>query len=194
MIVQRILGRDIRVYWNSPKLIIVASDYSRYDKHAVNVINRNISLYKFYLYENDMLYIERINTDSIGEIDEQAIPAFKKTENGNTLEALQSSSTDDVINVFNELKERILASDDSISEKITSVYVAYRASKNFAEIWFKNKFIQCQLLSPEKDDKNIGKKVPDSYRWTLNYRVDIKSLADINDAMELIEKSYNKTK
>lgn len=194
MLVQKVLGTDVKVSWNSPKLIIVASDYSRYDKHAVNVINRDISLYKYYLYDSDMLYIERINTDTGNEVSEQAIPTLKKEVNENTLESLQRSSSIEVIEIFNELKERILALDDSISEKITSVYVAYRASKNFAEIWFKNKFLQCQLLPPDRDDKNLGKKVPDSYRWTLNYRVDIKSLADIDNAMELIEKSYNKTK
>lgn len=194
VLVQKVLGSDIKVSWNSPKLVIVASDYSRYDKHAVNVINRDISLYKYYLYDDDMLYIERINTDSSSEINEQKITAPKNETRENTIDALQSSASNEIIEIFNELKERIMALDDSISEKVTGVYVAYRASKNFAEIWFKNKSIQCQVLPPDRDEKNIGKKVPDSYRWTLNYRIDIKSLSDIDDAMELIEKSYNKTK
>jgi predicted transport protein len=49
------------------------------------------------------------------------------------------------------------------------------------------------MLIPDRDDKRIGRKVPDSYRWTLNYQVVIKSLEDIDDVMGLIEKSYYKT-
>ncbi len=189
MLVQNVLGNNTKVSWNNPKLIIVASDYSKYDKHAVNAINRDISLYKYYLYGEDMLYIERINTGSAEEIKEKTIVK----ENENTLEALQKSTANETIELFNELKERILALDDSITEKITSVYVAYRASRNFVEIWFTSKYLKCQMLIPERDDNKIGRKVPDSYRWTLNYQVDVKSMDEIDDVMELIEKSYYKT-
>jgi len=187
--VQKKLGKEVKVNWNNPKLIIVASDYSRYDKHAVNAINRDISLYKYYLYGNEMLYIERINTE-LGD-EEKEITIVK--ENENTLETLQRSASKETIELFNVLKERILALDDSITEKITSVYVAYRASRNFVEISFTKKYLKCQMLIPDQDDKKIGRKLPDSYRWTLNYQVDIKRSEDIDDAMELIEQSYYKT-
>ncbi|MFZ3130200.1 MAG: DUF5655 domain-containing protein [Desulfosporosinus sp.] len=197
MLVQKTLGANVKVVWSSPKLVIVASDFSRYDKYAVNVVNRDISLYKYYFYDDDMLYFERINTDKIDEPEKTSISTpvlTKKIAAENTLEALQHSSSSEAIEIYNEIKERILALDDSISEKITSIYVAYRTSKNFVEIYFRKTSIQCILLSPENDKKNIGRKLPESYNWTLNYRVDVKNQEDIDDVMELIEESYNKTK
>lgn len=194
VLVQKTMGSDVKVSWSNPKLIIIASDYSRYDKHAVNVIKRDISLFKYYLYEDDMLYLERINTDSGSDVSEPVSSPSKKEVTENSLESLQKSASTDIIELFNELKERILALDDSISERITGIYVAYRASRNFVEIYFKNKLLQLQLLPTVNDERGLGKKVPDSYAWTLNYRVDISSFDNIDYVMDLIEQSYNKTK
>jgi len=189
LLVQKKLGKEVKVNWNNPKLIIVASEYSRYDKHAVNAINRDISLYKYYLYGNEMLYIERINTE-VGDEEKEVIIAKEKE---NTLETLQKSASKETVELFNVLKERILALDDSITEKITSSYVAYRASRNFVEIWFTKNYLKCIMLIPDQDEKKSGRKIPDSYRWTLNYQVDVKKLEDIDDALKLIEQSYYKT-
>ncbi len=59
MHVQKVLGTDVKVSWNSPKLIIVESDYSRYDKHAVNVINREISVFISIIYMTAICFILR---------------------------------------------------------------------------------------------------------------------------------------
>jgi hypothetical protein len=97
LLVQKKLGKEVKVNWNNPKLIIVASDYSRYDKHAVNAINRDISLYKYYLYGDEMLYLERINTESVNEEKEVAIVK----ENENTLETLQRSASKETVELLN---------------------------------------------------------------------------------------------
>jgi len=40
------LGNDIEINWGNPRLILIAQNYNKYDKYAVNRIGENISLYK----------------------------------------------------------------------------------------------------------------------------------------------------
>lgn len=197
LLVQKTINQNINIRWDNIRLVLIAGQFSKYDVHAVNAIGRSIDLYKYTRYADDMLYLERINIKP----DEVALRSGKnnleqkgglenqpKTEK--TLEKLQAKSNKDVIDIFEELRARIFTLDDEISEKVTSVYVGFGTTRNFVEIWFKSKTLQCMVLKPQNDPKGKAKKVPDSYRWTLNYRVDISTMDDIDDIFELIEQSY----
>ena len=111
-------------------------------------------------------------------------------KNEKTLDALQAKCKANVIDVFEELRARIFTLDDEISEKVTSIYVGFRTTRNFVEIYFKAKSLQWMILKPANDPKQIAKKVPDSWRWTLNYRVDISTMDELDEVFELIEQSY----
>ena len=39
------LGTDIKLKWDNPKMILIAQDYNKYDKYAVNQIEYDIYLY-----------------------------------------------------------------------------------------------------------------------------------------------------
>ena len=54
-------GDKEKVVWNNPKMILVAQDYNKYDKYAVNQINYDIYLYKYVYYQSGELYLENIN-------------------------------------------------------------------------------------------------------------------------------------
>ena len=42
---------------SSPRLICIAADFTKYDIHAVNQIDRSIDLIRYQLYDNDMPYL-----------------------------------------------------------------------------------------------------------------------------------------
>ena len=48
------------VEWSAPRLICIASDFSKYDQHAVNQINRNIDLLRYKFFENNLLLLEQL--------------------------------------------------------------------------------------------------------------------------------------
>ena len=58
---KQVLGDKTCVKWDNPKMIVVAREYDRYDKYAVNRIPYDVYLYKYMYYENDELYLENIN-------------------------------------------------------------------------------------------------------------------------------------
>ena len=60
LLVQKILGPTVRVNWDSPRLILVAQSYNKYDKYAVNRISENIDLKKYILYDNNVIFVENV--------------------------------------------------------------------------------------------------------------------------------------
>lgn len=199
LLVQKATNQNLHIdiKWDNIRLILIAGQFSKYDVHAVNAIGRSIDLFKYTRYAEDMLYLERINIkqDETVSNAQKNIDADKNNDNSQpknekTLEALQAKCKANVIDVFEELRARIFTLDDEISEKVTSIYVGFSTTRNFVEIYFKAKSLQCMILKPTNDPKKSAKKIPDSCRWTLNYRVDISTMDELDEVFELIEQSY----
>src|SRR2546421_3270962 len=57
------LGKEVAdsIDWSAPRLLCIASDFTRYDEHAVQQINRNIELIRYRRYGNELLLFELVN-------------------------------------------------------------------------------------------------------------------------------------
>jgi predicted transport protein len=49
------------IEWSSPRLLCIASDFTRYDEHAIQQINRNIELIRYRKYGDELLLFELVN-------------------------------------------------------------------------------------------------------------------------------------
>ena len=58
------LGMEVadQIDWSVPCVICIASDFTKYDVHAVNQMQRNIKLVKYRKYGEDLLLFEHLNT------------------------------------------------------------------------------------------------------------------------------------
>ncbi len=64
-------------------------------------------------------------------------------------------------------------------------------TKNFAEIHIGNNQLKVHLRPIEYTDPDSKvEKVPDSYNWTMDRRIYVKSADDLAYAMKIIEESY----
>lgn len=71
-------------------------------------------------------------------------------------------------------------------------YIGWRKNgKYFAELHIQQRKISILTLVPDKE-YFIGSRVPDNFLWTLNYRTQVSSLNDIEDAEEILLDSYRK--
>jgi predicted transport protein len=191
------LGNDLVINWNSPKVIIIAQSYNKYDKYAVNRMGVNINLYRYLLYGEDMLYLESVN-----QLQQECSTKLVLSKASNTnaedtevaFQALYDKTTKEFVEILKELKERILQIDDSISERITKIYVAYATTRNFAEIQCQKSSLVVYLMTKEYDDpENKVEIVPASYNYSLNRRLKINSYDDIEYAFSIIKQSYEST-
>src|SRR5688500_8101350 len=60
------LGKDRaeQIDWSAPRLLCIAGDFTRYDKHAVQQINRNIDLMRYQMFGTEMLALQLVHRTS----------------------------------------------------------------------------------------------------------------------------------
>jgi predicted transport protein len=196
------LGADaagkIGLDWKNPRVVCIAESYSKFDIDTVEVVPLRIELWRYRYYEDGIFSLERINvgTDDAHE-SQSPVPAIpdkkgKAEDKGtSTVESLAAKGNPNIKLLFGELRERIRNMDEDIMEKATSFYVAYRLSKNFAEIQIQKTQINIHLRPKDYDDpKKLVQKIPDSYNWTMDRRVYLTSSDELDYVVGLIEQSY----
>lgn len=196
------LGNNIKINWTNPKLFLIAQEYSKYDKHAVNRINYDISLYKYLAYEDGSFYIENIiynencNTKEITREGSKIEKNNKYEWKNYNLENHINNKSEKIVDLYKELDERIMAINDQIEKKYRQIYIGYKTTRNFAEIQIQANSIQIYVLvekGSEIDYKNKLEIVPKSYQWVVKSRFNINSVDDLDYAMDIIKESYEMT-
>lgn len=195
------LGNDVKIEWSSPKLFLIAQEYSKYDKHAVNRINYDISLFKYLAYEDGSFYIENIiynDNTNLNEVIEKNIKTEKNRYEWKEydLDYHINNKNSKIIDLYKEIDERIMAINDQIEKKYRQTYIGYKTTRNFAEVYIQSNSIQIYVLVEvgcKSDYKNRLTAVPKSYQWVVNSRFNINSIDELDYAMEIIKESYEMT-
>ncbi len=193
MLVQKKLGQELAnkltIDWKNPRVICIAESYNKFDIDTVEVVSLRIELFLYRHYENDIFYLEPL---TVGESKPDTPRPGEPPGNGEpTRDTLLAKAAPDTAALFQELRQRILALDETIKEKVTSLYVAYRITKNFAEIYIQKNQIRLFLRPVDYDDpRNFIQQIPSGYNWTLNKSTYLKSADDLEYVLGLIEQSY----
>jgi len=137
LLVIKKLGADIaeQIEWSSPRLLCIAGDFTKFDEHAVQQINRNIELLRYRRYGDSLLLLELVNASSAEPV--ESGPAT--TADGNKQKAPYKGFADllpvcsaDLKDLWESLRAFLLALGDDVQEKQLKYYVAFRRIKNFA--------------------------------------------------------------
>jgi predicted transport protein len=123
------------VDWESPRLICIAGDFTKYDAHAVNQMNRNIELVRYRRFGDDLLLFELLTSTSESASD---APANKSDYVGRqknkqkTFSQLLGGADQDLTDLYESVKAFLVALGDDVQIKVLENYVAFRRLKNFA--------------------------------------------------------------
>jgi predicted transport protein len=196
MLVLKKLGKEVAgklsIDWNHPRVICIAENYSKFDIDTVQVIPVRLELFRYRYYENGIFNLESIDSlyhqvDKAEKVHEE-IDYEKQT----SVENLLLKATPSIKDIFNELRTRIMQIDENIIEKATSLYVAYRLSKTFTEIHIGKNQLKVYLRPVDYDDPlKIVEKIPESYNWSLERRIYVKKMEEVDSVMKIVEQSYN---
>jgi len=129
------IGAADGIDWSSPRIICVASGYSRYDVHAIGEMNRRIDLVRYQRFDGSMLALElhasvssapamAARSDPDG-IDRVAGPGRRTVR-----EAIERASPA-LQQLYADLDARLLSLGDGHSVELRQ-YIAYRHRSNFA--------------------------------------------------------------
>jgi len=180
--------------WSSPRVICIAESYSKFDIDTAEVVPLRIELLRYRYYDGDIFSLEPVAVDaaaqpytSSSKTDDKSEPREKTT----SLEDLVSKANLETQEAFHQLRERIMAIDESIEEKPNTLYVAYRSSKNFAEVNINKTQLKIHLRPISYvDPQGMVEKIPDGYNWTMDRRVYLKNKSELDYVFGLIEQSY----
>src|SRR3569623_1742615 len=134
-------GVEQAIDWQGTRLLCIAGDFTRYDVHAVQQINRNIELIRYRHYADDLHLLDLVNatTASTGQSSGPVLPA---AEGGNGKKGVKGSyktvgeylaqSPPPLKDLFEQVRAFLLALGDDVQLKELQLYFAFKRIKNFA--------------------------------------------------------------
>ena len=188
------------VEWSSPRLICIAGDFTRYDEHAVQQINRNIELIRYRKYGDEFLILDLVNsvqaaaaTPETDHDKSAAVPKYK------TVTQYLETASEELKDRFESLKAFLLALGDDVQMKTLKFYFAFKRIKNFACVEVhpsSGTLLVCVKVDPDSLDLEAwGKDFLRNVRGighlgTGDLEIRIKSDEELERAKDLLVKSY----
>lgn len=182
--------------WSQSKIIFVSPIFTPYQLNATDFKNIPVDLVKVTRYENDIVYIDFIKKTGNVKIEEFGIENEQREVNREikvyTEEDHLNRVSESTQKLYELIKNKILELDD-IDIDVKKVYIAFKGRRNIVDIEFnQNKLkVYINLKKGKLDDPlNIAQDITKIGHWgNGDYRIEISSEDDIDNAMPLIKQS-----
>lgn len=187
---------EIDIDWKSPRVVCIAESYSPFDIDTVEVVPLRIELFRYRFYEDDIFALDPVNVEEkpdpqISTASTKAAPTPVTSAQTPTVESHLASASAAARDLFVLLREQVKGMDEDVTERVTNAYVAFRASKNFAEVHLQKFGLRILLRDRDYDDpRNLLQRLPERYNWSLNRQLHLKHAVDLPYVLGLIEQSY----
>jgi predicted transport protein len=173
-----VLGADAaqRIDWSAPRLVCIAADFTKFDGHAVQQIDRNIELIRYRRFGADLLLLELANAVSASAKSSRS-SGSRGSRPGRLFEAVGEAmpvvhaaiDTDDAAQrgkdrpysesllllapaqreLLESLHGYVLSLGEDVQHKELKLYAAYKRLKNFASVVLQKKGLLVYLkLNP----------------------------------------------
>ena len=199
LLVMDVLGQKKadEIDWSMPCVICIANDFTKFDEHAVNQMQRNIKLVRYRKFGDDLIAFEHLNAPQVQPIStDSTVTTVKKSAwKDKDFKQYFAEAGEKNQNLFYSIKEYILSLGDDISENQLKLYVAFKKAKNVVcvEVYQSSLLLHLKL-NPDTVDLIPGfvEDVRTKGHWgTGDLRVIIKSTEDFEKAQHLINRAYN---
>ena len=205
-LVTKQLGHETadRIDWSAPRLVCIAADFTKYDGHAVQQINRNIELIRYRVFGDDLLLLELVNATSAGTGGTAAAKSGKHaklakgkekaTTGDKTYAEWLESISDPLRELLASLEDYIASLGDDVQKKELKLYVAFKRLKNFATIVLqKNRLVLYLHLQPTMVSAlpSNARDVSKSGHWgTGDLELPIANASDLDLVKPFIRMAY----
>ena len=189
--------------WSAPRLICIASDFTKYDGHAVQQMNRNIELVRYRKFGQDLLLLELVNAVSTIA----KVPGSKATKSNAAMLAGKKGTGKDktvaqwfadlsppLASLFATLEGYAVSLGDDVQRKDLRLYVAFKRLKNFMTVVFqKDRLVVYLRLDPDMVNLSDGfsRDVRQIGHWgTGGLELSVATAEDLERAKPLIALAY----
>ena len=213
LLVQQKLGAAVadEINWTAPRLICIAGDFTRYDKHAVQQINRNIELVRYLRYGDDLIMLELANTPNnvtTGSLNAASVQTTVSTAQPasttattaapvETVEATLRRCSPSVQSLFGSLDAYVRSMDDqNVQMKALKLYFAYKKLRNFAtvvpgtssnELWL---YLHLDPSTVDVDPAFMRDVTSIGHWGTGNLEITLRNENDLEQVKPLIQRAF----
>ena len=191
LLVDKKLGKNIKVNWEQPRIILVAQGFGRYIQGAVEQ-EKHIELLSYHYYEPNILHLESIYTPPALKSSRKRVSRDDGVEYN--LNYHLNTTSKSIQKKFKILREKILQLPDIEEKEAQKSGITYRTTKSFVRFEFRPTWIQVLLHNPKYkgDTKKLVKDVT-SNEWGYKGLIKFTSETDIDYLFEFINQSYEST-
>lgn len=185
--------------WLAPRLICIASDFTKYDVHAVQQMHRNIELVRYKQFGNDLLLLELVNGTTAPMAPSKASSTKKTSDKAVTTPAEKTilhslASSQEYASLFESLEGYTTSLGDDIQRNNLKLYVAFKRLRNFVCVGVKKDGI-CLWLNLDaasmQFEAGFSRDIRAIGHWgTGDVEVIIKNHDDLDKAKPLIQRAY----
>lgn len=188
--------------WSAPHLVCIAADFTKYDAHAVQQIDRNIELIRYRLFGDELLLLELVNATSSSKVKSVAKPKQQvdtqpasQTRQGTDKPYTEwrAELSSELVELLTSTEDYILSLGDDVQRKELKLYAAFKRLKNFACVVLQKKRILLYLrLNPDQVTLPVnGKDVRTTGHWgTGDVELSISSSHELDASKALIQMAY----
>jgi predicted transport protein len=203
-LVMESLGKETAeaIEWNGTRLICIASDFNKYDEHAVQQINRNIELMRYRYFGADLLLLELVNAQTVAQIigsssDESGRRTAASGSRDKTQSERLAEASPELVELFQTVCSYSEQLGDEVQRKELKLYTVFKRIRNFMSVVVmsgKNDpklLVYLKLPGESANEDGFTRNVTNIGHWgTGNFEVIIRNQNDWLKAKELILQSY----
>lgn len=193
------LGLDAAndIDWSMPRVVCVASDFTKYDESAIKQMNRNISLIRYKKFGEDLLMFEQVNENIAPAVNEDTgvVLATKHKGAQRSFMERKKDASKEILTLYEDIRNYVLSLGDDITENQLKHYVAFKKIKNIVcvEI-FSNRLIlhlKLDVATIQYDEGFTRDTSKIGHYATGDVEVTIRNRADYEKARALLDRAYN---
>ena len=192
------------IEWKGTRLLCIASDFTRYDQHAVQQIPRNIELIRYKLFGDNLLLLELVNAQSVADATAvKPVPTAassveqelaKQQGKDKSLAEQLVLATPEIRALYEQTASLLMSLGDDVQQKSLKLYTAFRRLKNFAcVIVYPNRLLITVKLDPRTVavEEGFSRDISQVGHWgTGDVELCLFDPADLQKAQPLLERSY----
>lgn len=190
------LGQEVAnsIDYSSTRLICIATDFTRDDLGAYELMPSNIDLVRYRRFGEGQLLLERITGSESSPQAESTVSSAKSSNSVKTFAEWLQVAKPEILMTYEALRQVLLEAGDDVTEKPAKLYMAYKRTRNFATLTYGNMSeIRLYLhLNPSEvelqDNMRDGRQF--GHWGTGDLEIKIRRLEDVAQAEPLIAQAY----
>jgi len=188
------LGKEEKVNWTSPRVILVAQGFDNRTISAVQQVD-NVELIKYMPYKQDILYLENVYVPNKSRkiVEKESVVIGGEIEEQFDINYHLDKTTSEIKEIFYKLQEKVQtlpSVEEAVNQKTG---VTYRTTMSFTRFEFGKTYIDVLLRDEKYDDPQGLVKDISAFKWGYKGRAKVKTEKEIEAIFELIKQSYQST-